>query len=292
MSTELWAKYALLSSTPSRAPKGPGAAEVNMDPPLHIAALPLWLSALLILGIPTFAAMSCSFWIRRWVTAERLMTNNEVAGFKFATVGVIYAVMLGFAIIVVWEKFRDAEAAATQEAGAVVAIYRLSEGMDASAGATVRSRVTTYAKTVIDDDWPAMARGRISPTATHTLNDLYTAVLAGATGERRNSPVLTEIFYQLDQITQARRSRAVLAGGVVPGVVWLVLSVGAVFTITFTFFFGTSNARAQVLMTLLLSGLIFMGLLVIVTIDHPFTGPVSVVPESIALVLHEFAGGG
>jgi Protein of unknown function (DUF4239) len=263
-----------------------------MDPTLHIGALPLWLSAPLVVGIPTVAAMLGSFWIRRWVTAERLMTNNEVAGFKFATVGVIYAVMLGFAVIVVWEKFRDAEAAVTQEAGAIVAVYRLSEGMDASTGATVRSRLTTYAKSVIDDDWPAMARGRISPAATHTLNDLYSAVLAGANSERLSSPVLAEIFYQLDLITQARRSRAVLAGGVVPGVVWLVLSVGALFTITFTFFFGTRNARAQVLMTGLLSGLIFMGLLVIVTIDHPFTGPVSVVPESIVLVLHEFAGGG
>jgi Protein of unknown function (DUF4239) len=262
-----------------------------MDPSLHLAALPLWVSAPLIVGVPTVAAMLGSFWIRRWVTTERLMTNNEVAGFKFATVGVIYAVMLGFAVIVVWEKFRDADTAVTEEAGAIVAVYRLAGGMEASAGAAVRDKLTAYAKSAIVDDWRAMARGHMSSSATHALNDLYSAVISGASGDKANSPVMTEIFYQLDQITQARRARAVLAGGVVPGVVWLVLSLGALFTIAFTFFFGTRNARAQVLMTGLLSALILMGLLVIVSIDHPFTGSVSVRPEALVEVLREFAGG-
>jgi hypothetical protein len=51
-----------------------------------------------------FAAM-CGPILRRRVGLERLATNNEIAGFKFATVGVIYAVLLAFAVIVVCEKF-------------------------------------------------------------------------------------------------------------------------------------------------------------------------------------------
>ncbi len=259
----------------------------------QLAALPLWLSSLLVIGITTAAAMACSFWLRRVVPADRLMSNNEVAGFKFATVGVIYAVMLGFAVIVVWERFHDAEAAATQEASAVLALHRLSNGMDAAAGTVLRDRLAAYARTVIDDDWPAMAGGELSPKTTHALNDLYAAVLtnANATRSGKDAVVLSEMFSQLDQITQARRERAVLAIGVVPGVVWLVLFLGAVLTIGFTFFFGNRNPQAQVLMTGMLSALVFLALWVIVVIDHPFTGSVSVSPESLVLVTHEFAGG-
>ncbi len=47
--------------------------------------------------------------VRRYVTLEKLTAHNEIAGFKFATVGVLYAVLLAFAIIVVWEKFSAAE---------------------------------------------------------------------------------------------------------------------------------------------------------------------------------------
>src|SRR5215831_914249 len=144
-----------------------------MDATLHIGALPLWLSAPLVVGIPSMAAMLGSFWIRRWVTAERLMSNNEVAGFKFATMGVIYAVMLGFAVIVVWEKYHDAEVAVAQEASAIVALYRLAGGFGPDGRVAARAHIEDYLSSVITDDWPAMARGGLSPKATGSLNDLY-----------------------------------------------------------------------------------------------------------------------
>jgi len=46
--------------------------------------LPLWLSGLLLVGIPIVLAMVGPILIRRRLGLERLSTNNEVAGFKFA----------------------------------------------------------------------------------------------------------------------------------------------------------------------------------------------------------------
>ena len=77
--------------------------------------------------------------VRRLVRLDRLRTNNEVAGFKFATVGVLYAVLLAFAIIVVWEKFNVSENDVAREAGAAVAIYRLSDGLSAERRTVLRS---------------------------------------------------------------------------------------------------------------------------------------------------------
>jgi hypothetical protein len=59
---------------------------------------PLWLSGMLIVGVPTVLAMIGPILVRRYVTLDKLRTNNEVAGFKFAAVGVLYAVLLAFAI--------------------------------------------------------------------------------------------------------------------------------------------------------------------------------------------------
>jgi hypothetical protein len=77
---------------------------------MFLANLPLWLSAILIVGVPTLLAMLGPFAVRRFVSLKNLGANNEVAGFQFATVGVTYAVLLAFAVFVVWEKFSDAEA--------------------------------------------------------------------------------------------------------------------------------------------------------------------------------------
>ena len=72
--------------------------------------------------------------IRRRIGLERLATNNQIAGFKFATVGVNYAVLLAFAVIVVWEKFTDAETAVVQEAGAAATLYPAGERPGARSG--------------------------------------------------------------------------------------------------------------------------------------------------------------
>ena len=99
---------------------------------------------------------------------------------------------------------------------------------------------------------------------------------------------MSEILYQLDQMTQARRARLVASEGAVPGVIWLVLFGGAVITIVFTFFFGTRNLRVQIMMTGLLAMVIFGELLTIIAIDRPFTGPVKVEPTPLIYVLADF----
>src|SRR6185437_555127 len=263
-----------------------------MNIAMNLAAWPLWLAALAIVALPTAVAMACSLLVRRHFALSRLQTNNEVAGFKFATIGVIYAVMLGFAVIVVWEKYRDADIAVANEAGAVVALYRLSAGMSTEGASPMPARIDAYVRAVITADWPAMARGGLSPRANEALNQLYSAALADAPNGSRGAAVLAETFHQLDQVTQSRRQRGVLCAGIVPGVIWTALFLGACMTIGFTLFFGTRSLHAQVLMTGLLAVLIFMVLLVIVSIDHPFTGDVSVQPEPLLQVLHEFGTAG
>lgn len=253
----------------------------------YLSSLPLWLGTLLVVIIPTSAAMIGTVIVRRTVGLERLTSNNEIAGFKFATVGVIYAVLLAFAVIVVWERFSDAETAVLQEAGASATIYRLSPGPVPDAVA-IRNALSNYLDLTIEKDWPRMAGEDASEDVRKALDDLYLAAIRASSATGGSSAVYSEIFKQLDTLTQCRRTRLQLAAGVVPSVLWLVLVFGAFLTVGFTFFFGTENLSAQVLMTGILSTIVFMGLLVIISIDHPFTGPVHIDSEALSRVLTDF----
>ena len=124
-----------------------------------MTGLPLWISAPIIVGGGTLLAMLGPTLVRRYVALDRLTINNEIAGFKFATVGVLYAVLLAFVIIVVWEKFSDAEANVVREAGAAENLYRLSQGLGDYDGPDLRKAIATYVKAAIADDWPAMDKG-------------------------------------------------------------------------------------------------------------------------------------
>jgi hypothetical protein len=253
---------------------------------LFLTGLPLWLSGFLIVIVPTALAMCGPLLIRRWVALERLTLNNEVAGFKFAVVGVIYAVLLAFAIVIAWQRYGDAEDAVVREAGAAATVYRLAAGPEPEAAAT-RGALGQYLRLTIQKDWPRMASESESREATQALDALYAAAVSYAQSGSRQTAVFLAMFEQLDLITQARRHQLELALGIVPVMLWIILIFGAVLTIAFTFFFGNANLRAQILMTGILSAIVFMGLLVIVSVDHPFTGPVHIASEPLQAVLDD-----
>jgi hypothetical protein len=251
----------------------------------------LWLAGILLLVVGPLLSMLGTVAVRRRYTLEQLRRNNEVAGFKFATVGVLYAVLLAFAVLVVWEKLNEAESNVALEAGAAAALFRLAEGMGEPAAAEVRAAMAAYVEAAIAADWPAMRRGGESPEAVAALGDVYRTLLRHAPSGERGGVVLAAALAQADTLTQARQARIVVAEGIVPGVLWFTLFFGASVTIGFTFFFGSENLRAQALMTGALAVLIFSGLLVIIAIDRPFAGTVRVSPEPLIEVRDDMAGG-
>jgi len=135
-----------------------------------LATQPLWISAVILLVPTTLLAMAGPILVRRFFDFKQLRTNNEVAGFKFATVGVLYAVLLAFAVIVVWEKFNQAESDVAKEAGAAATVYRLIRGIDPEHAAAIRKATTDYLNSAIASDWPAMANGKQSRATTEALN--------------------------------------------------------------------------------------------------------------------------
>ncbi len=250
----------------------------------------LWLTGFLLIVPATLIAMAGPLLVRRLVSFDDLRANNEVGGTKFATVSVFYAVLVGFAVVVVWQKFDDAESAVAREASAATTVYRLANGIEAEPAAALRQAMNAYLAAAIDKDWPAMNDGHASSETTRALDEVYAAILRYRPSDARDTAIMTEILRQLDLMTQARRTRLVMAAGSVPRVVWIVLFGGAALTIGFTFFFGARNLRAQVVMTGILSVVIFSGITTIVAIDHPFAGAAKVKPEPLATVLKDFGG--
>ncbi len=253
-----------------------------------LATQSLWISATILVMVTTFVAILGPLVVRRFVLLDKLSSNNEVAGFKFATVGVLYAVLLAFAIIVVWEKFSNAEDIVAQEAGAAETIFRLSHGIDNETGAELRDALGKYLAIAVAIDWPAMDRGTMGAQtrpARQALDNVYSSLLKIVGMQNVSTVLVSDIMRQLDIIAQARRARLIASEGTVPGVIWALLFGGAVLTIGFTFFFGARSLSAQTVMTGILSILIFSELLAIVAIDRPFSGAVKVEPRSLTNIL-------
>jgi hypothetical protein len=255
-----------------------------------LTSRPGWV-LVLFLFIFTALSMLGPFLVRRRIRLDHLRGNNEVAGFKFAVIGVLYAVLLAFVVIISWERYHDAEKALVTEAGCAATLYRLAGGLEETSAAAVRANLSAYLNSVLADDWPAMVRGRSSAMTTQVLSDLYDKVIHYPTANLHDSTMQADLLAQLDQLTGARRERLVMGEGTVPKVIWFVLFLGAALTISFTFFFGTENLIAQSLMTGTLAAIILSAVLVVVALDRPYTGAVTVSKEPIRWVLQGMGGG-
>jgi len=278
---------------------------------LVFAALSPWKAAILLVVLPTAMTMFGPVLVRSIFGIERLIINNEIAGFKFAVVGVIYGLLLTFAAISTWDKFSEAQVAVIEEAAAANAIYRLTNGPEQDQLA-VRGALSKYLKLAIDKDWPAMEVEQESEEVSGALGELYIDVIRliqkgamvptqkkGTVSTQKGAiqvqnevmpqALTIELIKQLDTITKSRRTRVHLSAGIVPTMLWDVLIIGATLTIIFTFFFGAENLAAQVSMIGILAAMIFMSLLMIVSFDHPFTGPVHIGPEALKDLLKRLA---
>jgi hypothetical protein len=238
----------------------------------------------------TALAMLGPILVRLRVRLQHLRGNNEVAGFKFAVIGVLYAVLLAFVVVISWERYHDAENALAREAGAAATVYRLAGGLDESSTAALRTTLAAYLNSVLADDWPAMVRGRSSTRTTQMLSDMYDEVIRFRPPDFHGANMQADVLSELDEVTRARRERLVMAEGTVPPVIWFVLFLGAALTISFTFFFGTENLIAQSLMTGILAAIILSAVVVVISLDRPYTGAVTVSKEPIRAVLEDMGG--
>ena len=81
-----------------------------------------------------------------------------MAGYLFSAVGVLYAVLLGFVVVVVWEKYDATIANVQDEVDAAGDLYHVVDGFPETLRTRIRTDLTKYAQTVIRVEWPAMAK--------------------------------------------------------------------------------------------------------------------------------------
>src|SRR6187200_2598187 len=125
-----------------------------------------------VVALPAFA-VGGALLVRRIVGVDVLADHNDVAGFIYAVVGVVYAVLLGFSAIIVWEQFRRAQEGVEEEANALADLYRDSRVFPPEVRNAVELAVREYTRLMVEKEWPAMAGGESSPEAWDEYNKLW-----------------------------------------------------------------------------------------------------------------------
>lgn len=210
--------------------------------------------------------------------------HNDVAGFIIAIIGVVYAVLLAFIAVAAWQSFDQANQVVQEEANLVGNLYRDSVDVPQPERNEIRQALKDYLDLVIGEEWPAQQAGRIDPQAWQPVAKLHDAIAAIDAKTLSQSVVEAEILKTLNALYSARRARLLAAQNGIPATIWWILMLGAIMTTSFSFFFGTPNMTMHYAMTGALAASMALVLVLIVALDWPFRGSVSVSAEAYEAV--------
>lgn len=223
--------------------------------------------------------------VRRLVPLAVLETHHEVAGFIIGVLGAIYAVLLAFVVVIMWDQYGEARANIEQEANQLNSLSHLAQGYPGETRSRLLDMLRAYAQSAIDDEWPAMAQGDESGRTQSAMDDLWRAHMDFDPQTNRETTLYQESLDHLDELSASRRLRLYASRDDLPPIIQVLLWGGGLITIAFTYFFGVKSIRSQALMTAALAGVIAFILFLVLALDNPFHGYVRASPEPLHLVL-------
>jgi protein-S-isoprenylcysteine O-methyltransferase Ste14 len=240
--------------------------------------------------VPVLVAVVGLVVVQRLVPPERREEQNNVAGFIYAVLGVAYAVLLAFVVIAVWEEYKTAQTNVESEANELAGVYFLASQLPEPQRTNVQDLARMYARVVVEEEWPMMEQGQTSPHADSLLRQLRLKLLQFDPRTRGEQVLYERGLTDLHDAIDARRSRLLEVREGIPDLLWVVLVLGGVITVSFTYLFGLKSNRTHALMVAALTLLICAILFTIAEFNNPFSGPVEIQPEAFREVLRSFGG--
>ena len=245
-------------------------------------------TGLLLLCISMLLAAGGLILVRRLVPIAVRRQHNDVAGFIYAVLGVVYAVLLGLMVVAVWEEWNTALRTVDDEANALAEIFWIADRMPNSEGNHIQELIRSYARVVVNEEWPLMERKKSSSRAWNLLDEIRSS-LQGVDPSTPAQQVLYEQgFERMRDLADARRDRLLEAKHGLPAILWVVLIVGGIVVVSFTYLFGLDSTLIHVLMVAALALIISLVLFTVAALNFPFKGDITIGPEAMEQVLHMF----
>lgn len=245
---------------------------------LAFEGLPLWAGAVVVVGGFTALSVLLARFTQRRFQSKVLEDHNELTGFIFAVVGVIYAVVLGFVALSVWERFASAEEATYAEAGNLTTVYR-DAALFPAAG-RLQQEIRVYVHDIETREWPSMQRGRQSEIVESQAEDLAHAVNVLVPATRAQGDVHVQMIDAMADALTARGRRLAIDNTGLNGVMWTVVILGGFITVAYSFLFGFRRTSMQTAMVGTLALIIGLVIFLTMSLDYPFQGSVRVRPDA------------
>jgi hypothetical protein len=237
---------------------------------------PTWLWGGIFVAIATLIACLGLLVVNRFVDVKSRKAHNDAAQAFIAVIGTAYAVLVAFIAVAAWQAFTDASKATTEEANFIGNLYQDTAGLHDAQAQSIRNDVKLYLNQVIKREWPIQRRGEIDRVGHPTLARIHHTIVEINPATPGEAVVQAELLRTMNELYNARRERQLAAQGALPPVVWWIIALGTAITILYTYIFGVDDIRMHLVMTGTMTAALALVIVLIVSLDRPFRGDLSI----------------
>lgn len=213
-------------------------------------------------------------------------TNEELRQL-FSVGAVLFSVIIGFLVVVTWQKYLDVEQNVVNEAAAVQTAYHASGMLSVDNAQHMQAGLRSYATAVVDDEWPKLAQRQESDQANKELAKLWMTVDSLKDADDGQITIGTSIAESLQSIGQARQSRTYESQVGLPWFFWAFVFAYAIFITTMFNLFKNRRLRVRLGLNAVLGLSIGSVFLFILLIDYPFAGDTAIKPYAFQQAIQE-----
>jgi hypothetical protein len=249
--------------------------------------LPLFWMAVIVLAA-TYLVTAGIYWVViRLAVGDRAKAFKAVSPGMLPPLGILFALLVGFIAVEVWNNFDKAKLAVATEASALRAVVLLAGNFPDDQKTRIYGLIDRHIEESINKEWPAMAhrRATLSTLRANALIEALQDVISLKPADDSQRTAQPEIVKALETAMDARRQRIVVSQSSVGTVKWAGIVLQALCTLIAIAMVHSDNRLAcAIAMTLFATG-IALSLLLIAAYSRPFTGEISVKPDLLRQVV-------
>ena len=145
--------------------------------------------------------------IYRFVPVSLLQAHYGATGAIYAALYVMFGISLGFALFLVWQQYEAARLTVEAEAAALQRIYWQAENFPDPERSDVQELAVSYARGEVQEEWPLMGKGRVSPHAEQRAHQLARAVRELGPKTTVQSELYADALGRMDVLRENRTLR-------------------------------------------------------------------------------------
>jgi uncharacterized membrane protein len=251
--------------------------------------LPLLVTGPILIAVLVGVSLASLTWFRKHQLPLLRFGEGDVefGAAMLASIMVFYGLATALTAVQVWEGYEKVKEINELEASSLAAFYRNVSQYPEPLRGVLREQIRGYTHQIIHDSWPLQRRGEIPTEGVKLMDKIQTELVQFEPTTEAQKGLALETLASYGRMMEARRMRLTSVERKLPGILWLVITLGAFISLVSAFYFPVHDERIHRVQVGLLAGFIGLVIFMILALDRPYRGDLGLKPRPYEILYEQ-----